>query len=116
MKAISAILTALALLTLTFACRASGADPAKVHDKIKAGALVVDVRTQAEFTAEAYQGAMNIPLDQVEKRLTEFGDHKRAIVLYCRSGHRAGQAKAILEKNGFVDVTNAGGLKDMPAR
>jgi phage shock protein E len=116
MKAISAILTALAFLTLTFACRASGADSAKVHDKIKAGALVVDVRTPAEFASGAYQGAINIPLDQVEKRLAEFGDHKRAIVVYCRSGNRSGQAKAILEKNGFVDVTNGGGLKDMPAR
>jgi phage shock protein E len=116
MKALSAILTALAILTLTFACRAGGADPAKVHDKIKTGALVVDVRTPAEFTSGAYQGAINIPLDQVEKRLSEFGDPKRAIVLYCRSGNRSGQAKAILEKNGFVDVTNGGGLKDMPAR
>jgi hypothetical protein len=50
------------------------------------------------------------------ERLSEFGDPKRAIVLYCRSGHRAGQAKSILEKNGFVDVTNGGGLKDMPTR
>jgi phage shock protein E len=104
------------LLSLTFACRAGGADPAKVHDKIKAGALLVDVRTPAEFTAGAYQGAINIRLDQVEKRLTEFGDRKRAIVVYCRTGNRSGQAKAILEKNGFVDVTNGGGLKDMPPR
>jgi phage shock protein E len=39
-----------------------------------------------------------------------------AVVLYCRSGHRAGVAKSILEKNGFSDVTNGGGLKDMPPR
>ncbi len=116
MKPISALLTALAFLTLTFACRAGDAETAKVRAKLKAGALVVDVRTTAEFASGAYQGAINIPVDQVEKRLTEFGDPKRAIILYCRSGHRAGQAKAILEKNGFVDVTNAGGLKDMPAR
>jgi phage shock protein E len=116
MKPITALLTALALLVLTFACRAGGADTAKVHDKIQAGALVVDVRTTAEFASGAYQGAVNIPVDQVEKRLSELGDPKRAIVLYCRSGHRAEQAKSILEKNGFVDVTNGGGLKDLPAR
>jgi rhodanese-related sulfurtransferase len=48
--------------------------------------------------------------------LTDFGDRKRAIVVYCRSGHRSGLAKGILEKNGFVDVTNGGGFKDMPPR
>jgi len=55
-------------------------------------------------------------LDQVEKRLADFGDHKRAIVVYCRSGHRSGQAKAILDKNGFTDVTDGGAFKDMPPR
>jgi phage shock protein E len=105
-----------AFLTLTFACRAGGADAAVVREKIKAGALVVDVRTPAEFASGAYQGAINIPLDQVEKRLADFGARKHAIVVYCRTGNRSGQAKVILEKNGFSDVTNGGGLKDMPPR
>jgi phage shock protein E len=110
------MLAAVAFLTLSLACRAGGADAATVRAKIKAGALVVDVRTPAEFAAGAYPGATNIPRDQVEKRLTDFGDRKRAIVVYCRSGNRSGQAKVILEKNGFSDVTNGGGLKDLPPR
>jgi phage shock protein E len=116
MKSISAMVAVFAFLTLTFACRAGGADAAVVREKIKAGALVVDVRTPAEFAAGAYQGAINIPLDQVEKRLADFGVRKHAIVVYCRTGNRSGQAKVILEKNGFSDVTNGGGLKDMPPR
>jgi phage shock protein E len=116
MKCIPAILSIVALLALTFACRAGNTDSKVVREKIKAGALVVDVRTPAEVEAGAYPGAINIPIDQVEKRLADFGDPKHPVVVYCRSGHRAGQAKAILEKNGFSDVTNAGGLKDMPPR
>ena len=116
MRSISALVVGFAFLTLTFACRAGGADATVVREKLKAGALVVDVRTPAEFSAGAYQGAINIPLDQVEKRLADFGDRKRAIVVYCRSGNRSGQAKVLLEKSGFSDVTNGGGLKDMPAR
>jgi phage shock protein E len=116
MRTIPALLTGVALLMLSVACRAGGADTAVVQDKIKAGALVVDVRTPAEFTAGAYPGAINIPLDQIEKRLSEFGDHKRSIVVYCRSGHRSGQAQALLMKGGFTDVTNGGGLKNMPPR
>ena len=116
MKSISAMVAALVFLTLTFACRAGGADAAVVREKIKAGALVVDVRTPAEFASGAYQGAINIPLDQVKKRLADFGDRKHAIVVYCRSGNRSVQAKILLEKSGFSDVTNGGGLKDMPPR
>jgi phage shock protein E len=93
-----------------------GANSNTVHDKIKAGALVVDVRTPAEFASEAYPGATNIPLSELGTRLDKLGDRKRAIVVYCRSGSRSGQAKAILEKNGFADVTNGGGLASMPAR
>jgi len=110
------MVAALALLAVVSACRAGGTDAATVRAKIKAGALVVDVRTPAEFAAGAYPGATNIPLDQVEKRLADFGDHKRTIVVYCRSGHRSGQAKAILDKNGFTDVADGGALKDMPPR
>jgi phage shock protein E len=116
MKTISAMLAAVAFLAVALSCRAGGGDAVMVRQKIKAGALVVDVRTEAEFAAGAYPGATNIPLDQVEKRLADFGDRKRAIVVYCRSGNRSGQAKVILEKNGFSDVTNGGGLKDMPPR
>jgi phage shock protein E len=95
---------------------AGGAPSNVVHDKIKAGALVVDVRTPAEFASGAYPGATNVPLSELGKRLAEFGGRKRAIVVYCRSGNRSGQARAILENNGFADVTNGGGLAGMPAR
>jgi rhodanese-related sulfurtransferase len=30
------------------------------------------------------------------------------IVVFCRSGSRSGQAKSILEQNGFTNVTNGG--------
>jgi phage shock protein E len=116
MKTISVVFVGVALLVAAFGCRSGRADATVVHQKIAAGALVVDVRTPAEFAAGSYPGATNIPLDQVENRLADFGDRKRAIVVYCRSGHRSGQAKGILEKNGFVDVTNGGGFKDMPPR
>jgi len=85
--------------------------PDPPYDKIAARALVVDVRTPAEFPSGAYPGAINIPVFEVEKRLAEFGDRKRAIVVYCHSGNRSAQAKAILERNGFLDVSNGGALE-----
>lgn len=91
------------------------ADKQAVSDKIKNGALVVDVRSVGEFSGGHFNGALNIPVDEVQKRIAEFGANKdREIVLYCRSGGRAGSAKQMLEAAGYKKVTNAGGLTDMP--
>jgi rhodanese-related sulfurtransferase len=38
---------------------------------------------------------------------------KENIVVFCRSGNRSGQAKSILEQNGFVNVTNGGTWQDV---
>jgi phage shock protein E len=85
-----------------------------VQEWISRGALIVDVRTPGEYNSGHYNGAINIPLADIEKNIAGFGDRKRLIVLYCRSGNRSGKAKLILENNGFTDVINGGGLKDMP--
>jgi hypothetical protein len=98
MKSISAILTIGILLSLTLACRADNADQSVVRQKIKAGALVVDVRTPAEVAAGAYQGAINIPLDQVEKRLSDFGDRKHPIVVYDPDSYGVGDMLEIQHK------------------
>ena len=91
------------------------ADKDDVKQKIKNGALVVDVRSTGEFSGGHYDGALNIPVDEVEKRLAEFGSNKeKDIILYCRSGGRAGTAKQILESAGYKKVINAGGLTNMP--
>jgi phage shock protein E len=52
-------------------------------------------------------GSVNIPLDTVPTQLTKF-KNKNNIVVFCRSGNRSGQAKTILEQNGFANVVNGG--------
>jgi len=82
-------------------------------NKINAGALLVDVRTPEEYKTHI-EGAINIPHDQVEERLQEFGENKdRVIVVYCKSGGRSGRAQAILKEAGFKNVFNAGGYSDL---
>jgi phage shock protein E len=90
------------------------ADPATVQAKIKDGAKIVDVRTPAEFADGHHPGAINIPLAEIPNRLAEFGAKDKPIVVYCRSGNRSGQALRLLQEAGYTNVTNAGGLKDMP--
>ena len=77
-------------------------------------AKLVDVRTPAEFASGHHPRALNIPVDEVDKRLAEFGDKKKPVVLYCQSGNRSGRAKQTLEAAGFTAVTNAGGYRDLP--
>lgn len=88
---------------------------AGLHEKIKAGARIIDVRTAEEFEEEHYPNAVNIPVDQVQTRLKEFGEKSTPIVVYCASGARSAYAAKVLKSAGFSNVTNAGGLDDMPA-
>ena len=74
---------------------------------IKEGAFLVDVRSLGEYAQGNVKGSVNIPVDQVERQLAQFRN-KKQIVVFCRSGMRSSQAKAILEKNGFTNVTNGG--------
>lgn len=70
-------------------------------------AFLVDVRTPAEFAEGNVPGSINIPLDQVQMQMAQFKNHEN-IVVFCRSGNRSGQAKAIFEQNGFTNVVNGG--------
>lgn len=81
---------------------------------VNEGAFLVDVRSPSEFVEGNVQGSTNIPLDQVSSNLDKFKG-KEKIVVFCRSGNRSGQAKAILEQNGFANVTNGGTWEDINA-
>lgn len=82
-------------------------DSGELKEAIKNGAYLVDVRSPSEFSAGSVKGAVNIPVDRVESQLSKFKG-KKHIVVFCRSGNRSGQAKRILERNGFQNVINGG--------
>ncbi len=82
-------------------------DNTQLKEVIKEGAFLVDVRTPSEFASGSVKEAVNIPLDKVSGQLSKFKG-KKHIVVFCRSGNRTGQAKSILEKNGFNNVVNGG--------
>ena len=62
--------------------------------------VVLDVRTAREFAASNIEGAINIPLNTISKKLDEFDKSKKYFV-YCRSGVRSRRASMILARNGF---------------
>jgi len=73
--------------------------------------LIVDVRTPQE-----YPGAINIPLDEIQKHLSKFGSPSREIIVYCASGARSAYAQRILQQLGFTNVKNGGGIMQMMSK
>ncbi len=64
---------------------------------------VIDVREFSEFNSERIADAQLMPLSNFEKHADEI-DHTKPVYLMCRSGNRAKQAAAKLEKKGFTDI------------
>jgi phage shock protein E len=76
------------------------------------GSQLIDVRTPEEYAAGHAKGSINIPITTIQNGdLTKISKDK-PVYLYCRTGHRAGLVKTILEQNGYKNVTNLGGLAD----
>jgi NADPH-dependent 2,4-dienoyl-CoA reductase/sulfur reductase-like enzyme/rhodanese-related sulfurtransferase len=75
--------------------------------------IVVDVRTPEEFRSGAYPGAVNIPLDELQTRISELGNMSREITLYCASGARSAYGQQVLQQLGFANVKNGGGIMQM---
>ena len=69
---------------------------------------VVDVRTPGEYMGGHVANSINIPLDEVPKRLEEFKNMEGPVVLCCASGGRSEQATRYLQQNGLEEVYNGG--------
>ncbi len=78
-----------------------------------ANAVWIDVRTEAEHRQSHIDGDPLIPHTRIVAQVTErFPDKDTEINLYCRSGNRAGKAKAALERAGYTNVENKGSLAE----
>ena len=75
---------------------------------ISEGAILVDVRSPAEYAASHIEKAINIPLENIQNDDRLKG---KTTVLYCRTGMRSGSAKKQLEQLGNKEVYNLGGMK-----
>jgi len=67
--------------------------------------LFIDVRSEDEYKSGHIQGAIHIPVSEIESRLDEIPIDKPAIV-YCNgsSCDRSGQAASVLKENGYKEV------------
>ncbi|MFC2159368.1 rhodanese-like domain-containing protein [Actinomycetota bacterium] len=87
--------------------------PEEVYDIIKNDEdyLIVDVRTIEEYNSGHLEGALLLPVQELEDRLNELPMDK-PIIVYCRSGNRSRTAAEILVNNGFKQIYDMGGISD----
>ena len=76
--------------------------------KDKKNLQLIDVRTAGEYAEGHLAKAKLIPLQELDQRLAEI-DKSKPVLLYCRSGHRSGNALKILQGKGYTDVKHIEG-------
>ncbi|MEY4384917.1 MAG: hypothetical protein RLY20_200 [Verrucomicrobiota bacterium] len=89
---------------------------AEAAKKLKAGAVLVDVRTREEFSSNHLASATNLPLDTVKTSITNVvPDKSTVILLHCRSGRRSGIAEKDLRAAGYTNCFNVGSYEQAEA-
>jgi phage shock protein E len=100
---------AVALAVIFILKRSSQISSKNALEYLKNGAVVVDVRSPAEFNARHLQRATNIPLGEIETVLPRrVQDKRQVLLLHCQSGMRSGMAAKKLKVLGYTNAFNLG--------
>ncbi|MBS4200887.1 sulfurtransferase TusA family protein [Bacillus sp. FJAT-49732] len=67
--------------------------------------VLLDVREEAEYAFHHIEGAISIPLGELDSKMTELNKEAEIFVI-CRTGNRSDLAAQKLAKNGFLNVKN----------
>jgi CRP-like cAMP-binding protein len=81
----------------------------EADEKIKAGALWIDVRAANEYQYNHLPGAINIPMNEAHRRAQAL-DSSKEYICYCQSGRRSSAAAFILSQYGLNVSVLKGGL------
>ena len=90
-----------------------GSNNTEFSHLMKEGAIILDVRTEGEFARGHIEGAMNIPVDDLNKKVHLIKDKNKNIITCCASGRRSAFAVNILKLNGFSNVYDGGGWQNL---
>lgn len=86
---------------------------AEMKELQKDGAILIDVRTSAEYKAESIDGAINITVDDIGNAIPSMFENKDTkIIVYCRSGNRSATAAQTLIDLGYKNVYDLGGINN----
>jgi rhodanese-related sulfurtransferase len=81
-------------------------------NRVKEGALWLDVRYPSEYQYDKLPGAINVPLAEVRNMFAVL-DRSKEYVAYCQSGRRSSAAAFLFAQRGFKVWVLEGGLKNV---
>lgn len=91
-------------------------NPAKdFRQMVNDGAVILDVRTRAEFQGGSIKGSINIPLNELSGSINKLNPAK-TVITCCASGMRSATACSLLKRSGFAVVHNGGGWPSLERR
>lgn len=93
----------------------AGAPPVDYTALMGNGAVIVDVRTKAEYQSGHIKGSVNIPLQSLQAGMGKLKKDK-PVITCCASGMRSASAKSILQAGGFAEVYNGGGWQSLNSK
>lgn len=73
-------------------------------------AVLLDVRTPQEYRDGHIPGSKNVALQTIEQAASVVKSKETPLYVYCYSGSRSGQAVNKLQRMGYTNVTNIGGI------
>ena len=83
--------------------------PARARAYLRQGAVVIDVRSEAEFQERHLPAAVNIPLGRLRDEIDRHAPNKdQPILLHCLSGGRSGIGQGLLKSMGYREAHNLG--------
>ena len=85
---------------------------AEAAEKVRRGALWLDVRYPSEYQYDKLPGAINVPLAEVRNMFAVL-DRSREYVAYCQSGRRSAAAAFLFAQRGFKVWLLDGGLRSV---
>ena len=74
------------------------------------GAVLLDVRSGGEYREGHIPGAVNVPLPKLEEIAAVVSSYETPLFVYCYSGARSAQATDRLQRMGYQNVQNIGGI------
>ena len=80
----------------------------KIKDALLRGALIIDVRSAAEYDQGKIPGSVNIPVDRIAINANRIIAMNKPVIFCCTSGHRSGQAIQYLRQKGLKEYYNGG--------
>jgi phage shock protein E len=103
------IIIAVAIVAFLLVKRLTQVAPADAREWLSKGALVIDVRSEAEFHERHLPNVINIPLNRLGEEIVRYAPNKeRPLLLHCLSGARSGMGASRLKKLGYQHVFNLG--------